>query len=229
MITVSNLSFNFGGQLLFKDVDLKFTPGNCYGIIGANGAGKSTFLRILCGELEPTKGEVSIPADIRMSVLKQDHFAYEEYTVLEFGSMLKREQNLTALTYENALANVGATGAGRMWISPAYTKESGTFVLVDYTENYIDFTSVMMTKFYDRFYTARGYIRLQAADESIVTLEFDEITNSISSVVPKITAAAVGCASVIALLSIAKSRYCNENPTEKPRQSMSVDVAMPQK
>lgn len=83
MITVNNLSFQFGGQLLFKDVDLKFTPGNCYGIIGANGAGKSTFLRILCGELEPTKGDVSIPSGVRMSVLKQDHFAYEEYTVLD--------------------------------------------------------------------------------------------------------------------------------------------------
>ncbi len=83
MITVSNLSFQFGGQILFKDVDLKFTPGNCYGIIGANGAGKSTFLRILCGELEPTKGEVSIPKTVRMSVLKQNHFAYEEYTVLD--------------------------------------------------------------------------------------------------------------------------------------------------
>ena len=83
MISVNNLSFQFGGQLLFKDVDLKFTPGNCYGIIGANGAGKSTFLRILCGELEPTKGEVFIPKDIRMSVLKQNHFAYEEYTVLD--------------------------------------------------------------------------------------------------------------------------------------------------
>ncbi len=83
MITVTNLSLNFGGQLLFKDVDLKFTPGNCYGIIGANGAGKSTFLRILCGEIEPTKGEVSIPKNIRMSVLKQDHFAYEEFTVLD--------------------------------------------------------------------------------------------------------------------------------------------------
>ena len=83
MITVNNLSFQFGGQLLFKDVDLKFTPGNCYGIIGANGAGKSTFLRILCGELEPTKGEVFIPSTVRMSVLKQDHFAYEEYTVLD--------------------------------------------------------------------------------------------------------------------------------------------------
>ena len=83
MITVSGLSFHFGGQLLFKDVDLKFTPGNCYGIIGANGAGKSTFLKLLCGELEPAHGSVSIPADTRMSVLRQDHFAFDEYTVLD--------------------------------------------------------------------------------------------------------------------------------------------------
>jgi len=83
MITVSNLSFQFGGQLLFKDVDLKFTPGNCYGIIGANGAGKSTFLRLLCGELEPTRGEIYIPDTVRMSVLKQNHFAYEEYSVMD--------------------------------------------------------------------------------------------------------------------------------------------------
>ena len=83
MITVNDLSFNFGGQVLFKDVNLKFTPGNCYGVIGANGAGKSTFLRILCKELEPTKGDVYIPDDIRMSVLKQNHFAYDEYTVLD--------------------------------------------------------------------------------------------------------------------------------------------------
>lgn len=83
MITVNNLTMSFGGQTLFKDADLKFTGGNCYGIIGANGAGKSTFLRILCGDLEPTKGEVIIPKKTRMSVLKQDHFAYDEYTVLD--------------------------------------------------------------------------------------------------------------------------------------------------
>lgn len=83
MITVNNLSFQFGGQLLFKNVDLKFTPGNCYGVIGANGAGKSTFFKLLCGELEPTTGNVSIPETVRMSVLKQDHFAYDEYTVLD--------------------------------------------------------------------------------------------------------------------------------------------------
>ena len=83
MITVNNLTFNFGGQVLFKDVNLKFTPGNCYGVIGANGAGKSTFLRILCGELEPSKGEVSIPDTVRMSVLKQNHFAYDAFTVLD--------------------------------------------------------------------------------------------------------------------------------------------------
>lgn len=83
MITVTNVSVNFSGQALFKDVDLKFTPGNCYGIIGANGAGKTTFLRVLSGDLEPTTGSVSYPSDMRMSVLKQDHFAYDEYTVLD--------------------------------------------------------------------------------------------------------------------------------------------------
>ena len=83
MITVSNVAFQFGGQLLFKDVDLKFTPGNCYGIIGANGAGKSTFLRLLCGELSPTKGDIIIPENVRMSVLKQNHFAFEEFSVLD--------------------------------------------------------------------------------------------------------------------------------------------------
>jgi len=83
MITVSNLSVQFGGSVLFKQVDLQFVAGNCYGIIGANGAGKSTFLRILCGDLEPTKGEVAIQKGARLSVLKQDHFAFEEYTVLD--------------------------------------------------------------------------------------------------------------------------------------------------
>ena len=83
LITVTNVSLNFSGQPLFKDVDLKFTPGNCYGIIGANGAGKSTFLRILSGDLEPSTGSVTMPPQMRMSVLKQDHFAFEEYTVLD--------------------------------------------------------------------------------------------------------------------------------------------------
>lgn len=83
MIIVDNLSLSFNGSNLFKDVNLKFTPGNCYGIIGANGAGKSTFLKILCGEIEPTTGSVSIPETIRMSVLKQDHYAYDNYTVLD--------------------------------------------------------------------------------------------------------------------------------------------------
>ncbi|MBR0599993.1 ABC-F family ATP-binding cassette domain-containing protein [Sinanaerobacter chloroacetimidivorans] len=83
MITVTNVSLNFSGTTLFKDVNLKFTPGNCYGIIGANGAGKSTFLRILSGDLEPSTGEISIPDHVRLSVLKQDHFAYDEFTVLD--------------------------------------------------------------------------------------------------------------------------------------------------
>ena len=83
LITVTNVSLRYKEQKLFEDVNLKFTPGNCYGIIGANGAGKSTFLKILSGELEPNVGEVSIPSEIRMSVLKQDHFKYDNYQVLE--------------------------------------------------------------------------------------------------------------------------------------------------
>ena len=83
MITVNNVSMNFSGQTLFKDVELKFVPGNCYGIIGANGAGKSTFLKILSGELEPSTGEVSILPNVRMSVLKQDQNAYDAYNVMD--------------------------------------------------------------------------------------------------------------------------------------------------
>ncbi|MDR2606792.1 MAG: ATP-binding cassette domain-containing protein [Treponema sp.] len=83
MITVSDLSLSYGERVLFKDVNLKFTPGNCYGIIGANGAGKSTFLKILSGETEYDRGEISISTNERIAVLKQDHFAFEEYPVLE--------------------------------------------------------------------------------------------------------------------------------------------------
>ena len=91
MITVTNLSVNFDGQPLFKDVDLKFTPGNCYGVIGANGAGKSTFLKVLSGELDSSTGEVSIPSTCRMSVLKQDHFEFDEYSVLDTVIMGNRK------------------------------------------------------------------------------------------------------------------------------------------
>lgn len=83
MITVSNVSLTFGGQKLFSGADLKFLPGNCYGIIGANGAGKSTFLKILSGELEPTTGTVTIPPTERMSTLKQDQFMYDAYPVMD--------------------------------------------------------------------------------------------------------------------------------------------------
>ena len=83
MITVNDLSLNFSGRLLYDDVNLKFTPGNCYGIIGANGAGKSTFLHLLEGQIEPTTGSITIGANERLSSLQQDHFAFEEFPVLE--------------------------------------------------------------------------------------------------------------------------------------------------
>ena len=83
MITASNVSLSYGTQVLFKEVNIKFTPGNCYGIIGANGAGKSTFLKILSGELEPDTGEIVVTPGERMAVLRQDHFAFNEYKVLD--------------------------------------------------------------------------------------------------------------------------------------------------
>ena len=83
MLTVSNLSLQFGKRVLFDEVNIMFTKGNCYGIIGANGAGKSTFLKILTGKQEPTTGNVSLEPGKRMSVLEQDHFAYDNFTVLE--------------------------------------------------------------------------------------------------------------------------------------------------
>ena len=83
MITISNLAMQFGGSVLFKQVDLQFTPGNCYGVIGANGAGKSTFLKILSGELEPTSGSISFKPGARLSVLKQDQNQYDSYSILD--------------------------------------------------------------------------------------------------------------------------------------------------
>lgn len=83
MITVSGLNIQFGKRVLFQDVNLKFAPGNCYGIIGANGAGKSTFLRAISGDMEPTRGTISLGAGERLSVLSQDHFAFDEHTVLD--------------------------------------------------------------------------------------------------------------------------------------------------
>ena len=82
MISTSGVTLQFGKRVLFKDVSIKFTPGNCYGVIGANGAGKSTFLKLLSGDIEPTKGSIDITPGERMSVLKQDHYAYDEYEVL---------------------------------------------------------------------------------------------------------------------------------------------------
>jgi ATPase subunit of ABC transporter with duplicated ATPase domains len=91
MITVSNLSLRYGKRTLFEDVNLKFTQGNCYGIIGANGAGKSTFLKILSGEIDPSSGAVSFTPGERMAVLSQNHYAFDEFTVIETVMMGHKE------------------------------------------------------------------------------------------------------------------------------------------
>ncbi len=91
MLNAIGVTVRFGKRVLFEDVNIKFNKGNCYGIIGANGAGKSTFLRVLSGELEPSKGEVSLGKGERLSVLKQDHFAFEDYKVLDTVIMGNKE------------------------------------------------------------------------------------------------------------------------------------------
>ena len=91
MITTQNLTVSFGSQVLFKNVSIKFTPGNCYGLIGANGAGKSTFLKVLAGDIEPTEGEVHIQKGQRIAVLKQNHFEFDEYPVIETVIMGHKE------------------------------------------------------------------------------------------------------------------------------------------
>src|SRR6201989_850530 len=91
MITVSNLSLRYGKRTLFEDVNLKFTQGNCYGIIGANGAGKSTFLKILSGEIDPSTGSVSFTPGERMAVLSQNHYAFDEFKVIEAVMMGHKE------------------------------------------------------------------------------------------------------------------------------------------
>ena len=83
MISTSNITLRVGKKALFEDVNIKFTEGNCYGLIGANGAGKSTFLKILSGQLEPTSGEVILTPGERLSFLQQDHFKYDQYPVLD--------------------------------------------------------------------------------------------------------------------------------------------------
>lgn len=98
MISTSNVSLRFGDRKLFEDVSVKFTPGNCYGLIGANGAGKSTFLKILSKEIEPNTGEVILPTDKRLSILKQDHYAFDEVTVLK--TVMMGNQKLFAIIEE---------------------------------------------------------------------------------------------------------------------------------
>ena len=98
MISVKNVTLSFGKRVLFDEVNLNFTKGNCYGVIGANGAGKSTFLKILSGEIEPNKGTVEITPGERMSVLSQNHFGFDEVTVL--NAVLMGNKKLWEIAHE---------------------------------------------------------------------------------------------------------------------------------
>lgn len=113
MITVSNLAIQFGKKFLFQDVNLKFTPGNCYGIIGANGAGKSTFLRLISGELDSTRGSVTLDSGERLSVLRQDHHAFDEHKVLD--TVLMGHEKLWTISSEKDM----------LYAKPDFSDEDG--------------------------------------------------------------------------------------------------------
>jgi len=113
MISTSNVSLQYGSRKLFDEANVKFTPGNCYGLIGANGAGKSTFLKILSKELEPTTGEVIVPGGIRVSVLKQNHFAFDEFEVLK--TVIMGNQKLSTIIEEK----------DRLYAKPDFSEEDG--------------------------------------------------------------------------------------------------------
>lgn len=113
LITVTNVSLRYGEQKLFEDVNIKFTQGNCYGVIGANGAGKSTFLKILSGEIEPNTGDVSIPASIRMSVLKQDQYQYDDCVVMD--TVIRGNERLYEIMLEK----------DAIYAKPDFTDEDG--------------------------------------------------------------------------------------------------------
>lgn len=113
MITVSELRIQFGKRTLFQDVNLKFTPGNCYGIIGANGAGKSTLLKVLCGEMESTKGTVMFGAGERLSVLNQNHSAFDDFSVID--TVLKGHSQLWEISKEK----------DRIYSKPEFSEEDG--------------------------------------------------------------------------------------------------------
>ncbi|MGE0021298.1 MAG: ABC-F family ATP-binding cassette domain-containing protein [Draconibacterium sp.] len=113
MITVENLRIQFGKRILFQDVNMKFTAGNCYGIIGANGAGKSTFLKAISGEIDATNGNITQGPGERLSVLKQDHFAFDEFTVLD--TVMKGHERLWSIMHEK----------NELYMKPDFSDEDG--------------------------------------------------------------------------------------------------------
>ena len=110
MITTENLTVRFGTEPLFENVNIKFAEGNCYGLIGANGAGKSTFLKVLSGDLEPTSGEVHVKKGQRIAVLKQNHFEFDEFTAID--TVIMGHKHLYDVMKEKELASIAATRTG---------------------------------------------------------------------------------------------------------------------
>ena len=190
MISANNVTLRVGKKALFEEVNIKFTEGNCYGLIGANGAGKSTFLKILSGQLEPTNGDVAITPGERLSFLQQDHFKYDEYPVLD--TVIMGNARLYEIMKEKGLTDVKRVGLYGLTYKENVDdmRESPTLQLLESQERHL----ATGLKVYDPFITKdvvkNQYHDLDAfladVDMVVVMVKHTEIRENVDKLAGKI-------------------------------------------
>ena len=200
MISTSNITLRVGKKALFEDVNIKFTEGNCYGLIGANGAGKSTFLKILSGQLEPTSGEVILTPGERLSFLQQDHFKYDQYPVLD--TVIMGNARLYEIMKEKGLTDVSRVGLYGLTYKENVDdmRESPTLQLLESQERHL----ATGLKVYDPFITKdvvkNQYHDLDAfladVDMVVVMVKHTEIRENVDKLAGKVV---LDCHNVIDL------------------------------
>ena len=200
MIAANNVTLRVGKKALFEDVNIKFTEGNCYGMIGANGAGKSTFLKILSGQLEPTNGDVTITPGQRLSFLEQDHFKYDQYPVLD--TVIMGNARLYEIMKEKGLTDVSRVGLYGLTYKENVDdmRESPTLQLLESQERHL----ATGLKVYDPFITKdvvkNQYHDLDAfladIDMVVVMVKHTEIRENVDKLAGKVV---LDCHNVINL------------------------------
>ena len=190
MIQAINVTYRVGKKALFEDVNIKFTEGNCYGLIGANGAGKSTFLKILSGQLETTNGEIVITPGQRLSVLEQDHFKYDEYPVMDV--VIMGNERLYEIMKEKGLSDVKRVGLYGLTYTENVDdmRESPTLQLLESQERHL----APGLKVYDPFITkdvvANQYhdldVFLADVDMVVIMVKHSEIRENMAKLAGKV-------------------------------------------